>query len=1538
MQGNRKHMDGLSDSSSIGSLLDDTDREVCSLTDRAFKSLCVAELEASDKELELVISPEITHQLSSKIHQGTLNHVIKKSNICNKLSLKNNEYTTRASTFQQLPKCVQEEKKVAKNSTAVRKKPNLPASGPRKNKHVSKVSCLIKTFDKTENQCPEGSLGAVKQLVKNSSQKCRLIQGNDMAFWGDTAILNIQRELSHFSDVCRDNHWFSDKHEVQKRHNKIDVGYCGPDGYHPARMDTSNIFKANLTSSSKKTVKNRRGKVKEPAKKGNFLHSENSAFESWNAHHSKLSEKEEFVDIIPQKEAITHFEETPLVKGSYTSKHKLPPRKVTGARIQEKDFLMDLFPPTTEFQDDVTPITVPQVLGPLIPVHPVPSAAEFQVPIPPVPVPQVSGPSTSVPQVSVPPTFVPQVSGQSLAPMSQAPAPPTSPVSKAPAPPSSVSQVTCTQKKATKPELDYICPPWRKQRNIKGVAAKAQENSNEKLQLSGEEFSFYKKPSAIEPFADTTAVGNQVNSPESISPSFNITKLLTPIIPLKQETENQPVLVTPPIPDTAAAKEHEGSGFSDYQSRDNYKSKAPSLLFNLKDVRKRVKSTYSPSPLLKEKNKTKENIKQESIKMNATESTFLEESILEVAERDELSHGPFVQTDSIQEKDNKTGLEGHFTDSYLSLSSPQATVDTSLYQNQNNLQQADSKNKDLLKDTENSENGSISGHQSNEHGVRKSRHYPSLKGYSRDTADAKPAQQMQMYNSSVQGHERERDAENQNGNENPTIPPKRLSPAGDDVPYNANHTNVRSSNENKGKNSSSSSEYSFVTTVDQPSQEEPFSLIQLFQKACLEESQRNRSKMNVDDKQSSKGKGKMVGKEELQYYAFSNCDTSTEERREGKVAQGESESMAEERLMSEKSEEVNSMNSAAEGNKDTSTSQSEEPASPLSSNSFKPSLFLIKDNTFKSSPVIKTVKLPLLRSLSSEDTVSSSYRETESRLEATVEKDKQLYRQGPGTPRIQEIDRSLSRNIKEQDARENALIRNEDANALRSTPAGMGFQGADNTKLIWEPTLSEDVGSFPLRTSREDDEVIHTLLNKVGKSNEESVHRSKEKPPVGKTKHYLPRSKSALGASSAHNKLGSPSEEKANYFKNYLLSNRRGGSCAKKIITREISSPAISSILENHVYCPVTSDISRDIRHLEETPAVLDDLACTIVTSPRSDSITCSAVTSPLSEKIASSSVTRAEDITNSTLLNLVTKNSADISAEQILDSTQRSLLAEDISDSRMTNERPQSRTEKPLGKPPAVPPKSEKALRRAKKLANKRKKIEAQQKNLQTEHTDTVVRKLPHSRQTPLSPLTLIHSSPSPVSRSPFPPSESSMVRLKGAQSVSPTPSLPAIQRKLLQDPDSGQYFVVDLSGQVHLKTFYEPETGKYIQVPIRSSERGLQQTASLENLNSPCVLYPSALPLPLATMRSVSQLSEPLSLMQKVPGAPAEAAEDWQQDGRDAQSPESQPYIEPVSDSHSQHAEETQCNCMKDTSPATNIDIISISDLEDFAVEGIS
>ncbi|XP_074856027.1 cardiac-enriched FHL2-interacting protein [Carettochelys insculpta] len=1500
MQGNKKHTDGLSDSSSIGSLLDDTDREVCSLTDRAFKSLCVAELEASSNELSLIISPEITHQFSGKIHQGMLNHALKKSNIYNKLSWKNSKHATWASTFQQLPKRVQDEKKVAKNSSVEMNKPNLPASGPRKNKHASKVSCLIKTFDKTENQHPEGSLETVKQLVKNGSQKGKLIQGNDMAFWEDTALLNIQRELSQFSDVCRDNHWLRDKREAQRRLNKIDMSYCGPQGYHPALMDMSNVFKANLTSASKKTVKNRHAKLKEPAKKGNFLHSENSAFESWKAHHNKWSEKEESVDDLSKKKEITCLDETPLLKGcSYKTAHKPSPRKVTGARNQEEASLMDLFPIATEFQDHVPPVTVPQVPGPVIPVHPVAVSpeAEFQIPTPPAPVSQISGPSTAVPQVS----------------------PPSSPpTSQALAPPPSAPQVACTQKAATEPELSYICPPWRRHRYTKVASEKAQQTSNEKGQLGGEECSFCKKPSA-----DTSAEDKQVNSSESISPSFNITKLLTPIIPPKQEAAHQPLMMMLPVPDTAAAKEHEESGFGDYQSRDNYKSKAPSLLFNLKDVRKRVKSMYSPSPLLKEKNKTKDSMKQESVKTSTMISTFPEESSFEVAERAGLSQGPFVHTDTLQEKNNTADL----TDDYLSLSSPQATAETSFYQNQDYVPPDDSNNKGLLKDWEQYENIFETGLQSNEPGL-KSRHCPSLKGYSRDNAAATAVQQLQMYNSSVQSHGSERDAESQNGSDDPKRHPKHLSPAEDDVTYHETETRIRNRNENKDKTSHSSSEYSFVTTADQPFLEDPLSLIQLFQKACLEESQRTRCRQNVDDEPSRKGKA--VGKQELQYYAFSNGDVGMEERREEKAAPGESESVTEERMMSEKKEEARSMNSATDDNKDTSASKAEEPAS---SKPLKRSLFLIKDNTFKSTPVIKAVKPPLFRSLSLDETVSRSYRERESRLEATGEKDQRLYRQGRDTASIQEIERPLSRHLKEQDAREDARSRNVDA--LIPTPAGEGFQGADNSKLTLEPALSEDGESFSLRTLGEDDEVRHPLLNKVGTRNEEGAHPSKEKPKVGKAKRYLARPQSALEASSTQSQLGSPSEEKTNYFKNRLLFNRRGGPCAKKIITWERSSPSINSLLENHVYCPATEEVSRDIRHLEETPVVLDDLVWARVTSPRSESNVCSAVNGLGSEKMASASVAKAEDVTYSALSNVVTKNGVDTSAEEILNLTQRSLLSEDASHSRAPNERSQSRLAKPLGKPPAVPPKSEKALRRAKKLANKRKKLEVKQKNLQTECADAVVKKPFPSTQIPSSPLTLSHPPPSPVARSPFPPSESSLVRHTDVQSLSPYPSLPASQRKLLQDPDSGQYFIVDLAAQVHLKTFYEPETGKYIQVPIRSSEGGLHLTASWENRNSPCVLYPSVLDLPIATLRSASRPSEPLSLMREVLGA---AGEDWQQDGREALSPETQPYIEPESDAHSQHADETWDTCREGTSPATNRDIISISDLEDFAVEGIS
>ncbi|KFQ63968.1 Uncharacterized protein C10orf71, partial [Pelecanus crispus] len=621
MQGNKKHTEGHSDSSSIGSLLDDTDREVSSLTDRAFKSLCVAELKDSYNEPDLAISPDFSLQFSAKFHPGTLNHTIKKSSVSNKLTARNNEHTIWTSTFQQLPKCAPEEKRIAKNNTFATemKKLNLPVPGPRNNKHVSKVSSLIKTFDKTADQGSGGSLIALKQPIKNSFQKCKLNHGNNVACWDDTDILSIHKELSEFSEASQDSHCLSGKPEPQKRPNKIDLSYCSSDGYYPVLIEMSKVAKSNFSRSSKKALKNRSVKVNEPAKKGNFLHSENSAFESWNVHHKKLTEKQEFVDIKTKKEDLAYLEEAPFIKGSCTREHKLPPAKIAVAKKQEKDFQIEPTPPEAAFSIPLPAVYIPQ--GPL------PSETEFPAALP--------------------------------------------------------------------PQLGNTCPPWRRQRATKGAAEKRQ-TSKEKLTASDETVSLSEKVTGAEPGLDVTPLAKQVNSPGSISPSFNITELLTPVIPPKQEAdpvESELIPLTPP----PAARDHEGSTFSDYRSRDSYKAKASSLLFNLKDVRKRVKSIYTPSPLLRaleEKNKNKENI-QESTKMNASLSTLQERSNKNIAEKDESSDITSVLSGSVHEKDNKTDLTGHFTDNYLTLSSPQTTADLLFYQTEDNLQQDDSKHEGL---------------------------------------------------------------------------------------------------------------------------------------------------------------------------------------------------------------------------------------------------------------------------------------------------------------------------------------------------------------------------------------------------------------------------------------------------------------------------------------------------------------------------------------------------------------------------------------------------------------------------------------------------------------------------------------------------------------------------------------------------------------------------------------------------------------------------------------------------------------------------
>lgn len=93
-------------------------------------------------------------------------------------------------------------------------------------------------------------------------------------------------------------------------------------------------------------------------------------------------------------------------------------------------------------------------------------------------------------------------------------------------------------------------------------------------------------------------------------------------------------------------------------------------------------------------------------------------------------------------------------------------------------------------------------------------------------------------------------------------------------------------------------------------------------------------------------------------------------------------------------------------------------------------------------------------------------------------------------------------------------------------------------------------------------------------------------------------------------------------------------------------------------------------------------------------------------------------------------------------------------------------------------------------------------------------------------------------------------------------TQSFPMTQRKLLQDPDSGQYFVVDMPVQIKTKTFFDPETGSYVQLPVRSPEASVPQAQSMEIVNAPpLVLYHGFVPMPITAQKSTFNVGSVIS-----------------------------------------------------------------------------
>ncbi|KAM7371151.1 hypothetical protein PAMP_010642 [Pampus punctatissimus] len=124
-------------------------------------------------------------------------------------------------------------------------------------------------------------------------------------------------------------------------------------------------------------------------------------------------------------------------------------------------------------------------------------------------------------------------------------------------------------------------------------------------------------------------------------------------------------------------------------------------------------------------------------------------------------------------------------------------------------------------------------------------------------------------------------------------------------------------------------------------------------------------------------------------------------------------------------------------------------------------------------------------------------------------------------------------------------------------------------------------------------------------------------------------------------------------------------------------------------------------------------------------------------------------------------------------------------------------------------------------------------------------------------------------------------------------TQSFPLTQRKLLQDPDSGHFFFVDMPVQVKTKTFFDPETGNYVQLPVQPPEGAVLQASPMEVLTPPLVVYHSFVPVPLSPIAQKASVQTPHM-------EPDEFELRHLERSRQMHCKDGHPYIEPVYGQH--------------------------------------
>ncbi|MGH0139780.1 UNVERIFIED_CONTAM: hypothetical protein FKN15_070091 [Acipenser sinensis] len=1335
MQKHYKYMDGFSDMSSIGSFMDDTDREVSNLTDRAFRSLCIGE-EAIYNDSDFAVSPLESSFIDNVQNKNpdVLKKSVKERHTVSIKSKEVEENSEVAVTFQQpVRHSSKEAENGIKNDIATHLSNGVIGASCRPKKNISKVSSLIKAFDIVENDCDSSINLDNKQCILAATKNDRMHKESDFASWDKSALLSIEKELSEFSVAYQQNYMSSKKSDEDDRKKKM---------YNllPAR---NNLQSSDMIITHKSTVdpnnppaiptKNKTGKTSKGKRlsfRNCFLHSEYSPFRSWKDYNEFPFEKEDVEDLLPTN-GIPKWYDSPVYK-ELTAAHRIrtPPNE---DRKMLKHQKYDAC---------------------------------------------ITGCASS-----------------------------------------SVLQKASMLEKRSESEIGSTCPPWRRNRNmIKNKLplprpCTVSPFSEKCSRKEDSNFSFTKSTPTLHKVH--TVVDGQI-------PSFNISKLLTPVIHVRQDTETSEILqsvLSPPIIDLTTSHENEFKAVAESKLRDSYKSMASSLLFNLKDNRKRVKSTYSPSTFRSHQvqDRSKQTSNQEVIPKNVPISSDPPANSSTQLQRTDItpSIASTLQTLNTQIADKREAAVC-ISDDYLTLSSPQTIKEAANSKGLSHVMQESAIHKTRSVESESSiNNGLYYCPRSSEVTLRKRPEYPSLKLYKKEDIVKEETKEIPILTKN---------------------PPQSSSPQeNDNVEKHTAIQNISSFHKTQTTPSFPLQESSVKHSPGvsckgsrdgrtKPSKQSYLSL-EGHQQSDLDHNLKDEFTLrngNGNDEKSHKVKNtadetkKEIENIDLQYYALNNHENERESEVESHptLMRNQSTSPKEEHDLPSNGVEERSWVHCLIDDAMAYTPVSSSTAS--SPSSVKGNWFKVKDNTFWTSPAIKSVKAPLQKIFQEDVEVNG-----------------------------------LSGSGNSPEKFEIAKAYYEEYDKDRVT---------DKIPLTGEaPVTSEGSvkGKVPVTSEG-------SVKGKVPVTSEGSVKGEAPVRSEGSVKGEVPV--------------------------------RSEGSVKGKVPVRS------EGLVKGEV--PLTDEVECLI---QLNSVQVEEGSQLIVNAKSEDIESCATSTVHIDKKVASAVCTEEE--------------------EHLKDVSERSDSISSVSEN------------KPLGKPPTVPPKTEKGLRRAKKLTNRRKKAETKP---QTESTSQIEKK-------PFRTVSSVPSSPTHMSPSPIPMNSTPVpqpVHLE-PKTVSPVPnivtapliqSFPITQRKLLQDPESGQYFVVDMPVQVKTKTFFDPETGKYIQLSIQSAEGGLAHASSLEVLNPPYVLYPGFLPLPVTSLplRSSSEMSAPAALMDDQ--GINELSEIWAQDAINQKyNEESHPYIEPVYDSHNQLTDGSVYSEEKEGSSHKNLDIIPMSELEDFAVESI-